>query len=115
MTRSELRPAMSRRLGVGIVVLGVGVAGWSAWSEYVNGQRAECQAEVNARFLQVQIDRAALADGDRESLARLVDAVVNARTGADSRAALRRYLDEKRERDTARDELPLPDPDDLRC
>lgn len=73
------------------------------WTSYQDRKDTECQKALNAEFLSVLKERANIADGDRQAIRDLVEAVFTAKTDAQAQEAFKTYnrantdLDSKRE------------------
>jgi hypothetical protein len=106
-----------------IVVMALGTASLGVYGEYRNRQEAEhdrsvseCYNQLFVQLIRAQRERSQLADGDRQSLAELVEtAIAGFPSEAERQQALAKYLSDKRMRDEAREEAPLPDPERVRC
>lgn len=95
-------------LGLVIAILTAFTVGGIAFDQYQNHQTVRCQARYNEAFVTALQARSSISDSDRNSLAKLVQEVVNATTREQSRAALQQYLNTKTANDKQREANPLP-------
>lgn len=95
-------------MGVSMAVLAVLTVVGVGFDQYQTHQTAECQARYNIAFERSLQARSAISDSDRQSLATLVQEVIDAKTRNDSRAALSQYLATKTANDKRRAQNPIP-------
>ncbi len=98
-----------------MLVASVVALGMSALVGYQSRGQAECQARINEQLVVAQSARAKAADQDRDAVDRLISDVSEAKSPADSRAALQRYRDTRASADAERTRNPLPAPPSQRC
>jgi hypothetical protein len=91
-----------------LIIVAVLTLGQTAYVSVKSRDEARCQTRINEKFLAVLQDRSATNDADRENVSRMVSDVVNAKSRAETRRALDRYLAEKHRIDAQRRNLPYP-------
>lgn len=103
-----MNPKKQRFFALMMLILSVVTLGSSAYYTVQQRQVTECQAKFNDQFIRQINERNHIGDSDRESLAKLVKGVINAREPSSSRKALEEYLKTKDENDADREQHPLP-------
>lgn len=102
-------PLRHRLLVMTVVLVTLVSAAQLAWFSYQQRRTTSCQADYNQAFIQALRVRASIADSDRESLAVMVRAITEAKSGEESRKALDDYLATKARNDAERSQAPLPE------
>jgi hypothetical protein len=105
-----------------ITVMGFMTVGLGVWGEIRSREDAardrritQCQADLNAAFIEAQRERSSLAEADRDALERLMRSWSSSSNRDQARAALAQWLQEREQIDAARRDVPLPDPERARC
>lgn len=107
---------LSQRVTGGIVLFASLLAlGFATVTGIQSREFARCQAQIYEQLVTAQNARASAAAQDRAAMDQLVQDVSNAKSPADSRAALQRYRDTRATTDAERTRNPLPEPPSKRC
>lgn len=103
------RPEIVTRVGLGLMLAALI---WTVRADQIEDACLERYAEASARGT---VQRAQAAAEDRAALDKMVDAVINAKSAGDSRAALLAYQETRRAADKLRAEHPVPPPPSQVC
>lgn len=109
MTAEQARQTRAQIGWVAVVVIALITVAQTAWFSYEQRQEAACQTQINRQFLDVIKERSETNESDRENVAKMVEDIVKAKSGKETRKALDRYLTTKQQIDAKRERLPYPD------
>lgn len=104
-----------RVLGIVVMVVSVVALALSVTTTEIDARRAECQADVNDQLVRALKARSAAAEERDAAFDTMIDAVLNAKTGAESRAAIARYREVQLKVASERRQNPLPAPPSQTC
>lgn len=103
-----MSPVKQRVLAGVLVVLSAMTVSSTAYYNYEQKKITECQARFNDQFIQQLNERNKISESDRESLAQLVQTIVNSTSRGATSKALEDYLNTKEKNDAERKQHPLP-------
>lgn len=106
---------LARHVGPIVLILALLGGIQLVYFSYKNRQVTSCQANYNLAVSKAIRERAKYADQDRQSLVTFVREVSAAKSRAESRASLVKYLQTQDEIDVARKQHPIPNLPAGRC
>lgn len=104
-------PLRHRGLALFVVLVTLVSAAQLAWFSYQQRQTTSCQAKYNQAFINALRVRTSISNDDRESLARMIEAIVNSTSPEENRKAFADYLATKARNDEERKQAQAQYPD----
>lgn len=101
-------PRLNIVLAAAILAVVTGGSLLGVWNSYAMRDQAQCQANVNERFLEVLRGNAELATQQRENLDETIAELAEGKGDQDAGAILREYLDQQEHIEAHREDYPKP-------